>query len=924
MFATGGVGAVSVDLELLEKPRGSNGQWIPLHAQQYVRVSSKKGKNLRLVARANPTTSLHWNGARLFAVENTAAGVQRKHEPSETSTNFQIIDSRWSEGYAEFDLKIFFKNNTVHFVVEMPEHGIRAASGAIITHNSGHIDHAGKKAAAAAAAAAAANKPSSPPIPPTKPIILQSSPSMQNVSVVIKPEPIFERDSDESMDVERVLDSYSPTVSSPGSNTPESPGSAPRSPLSPNSPPKRPTPSAWVTIEKSNLDVQGDLRARRFLQYSDLQLKTEISDIVGALQFVTQLSGKKYYWRGSESQNLSQVDRRQFVLGFIAQEVQRVLPELVEETTEGYLAVKYSEFVPILIEALKQHAKEVDDWANRVETISQEFEQSHRILLDDLRSFSTHLAIPRGSSSTSTTSTSDSAPSDSDDDDNDNNSNRPIPQSPRVLQRGPQTVATTTTTNPPQTSATTPLQTPTAKRKTPKKRFAKPVMMPMYGDSDSEEDDAAADDAADEASETASVPEVVRSTSAVELTRPNSVAKLDRSRMSAFENPADAARVSNGATKQILSPDSDPIEEPEEESFFQRLRKIGRKKSKPKPDTSDAVKPPSASAAAAAAPKKKMSTLKKVLIISTVFTVLSALIAAALAVYFLVWAKPNPSIIPELPPVNPVAWRERNNFQNPGLEEDPATAPPEEREIAYWEGDFIRTQYDPLVTAKRATQPTGGSWPLVSNASLYFDSGRWGARMTIAPRNLTLNESLIYSPRYAAQVVNMTYLGLQITGGYVDPLTGQPDPTHYVCGMNVSVWVNWIYTSPLNETNPNLLNDTYDWTNQTRPTLKFEVMTLKVAQGYINPLQRYNTTRVDVDLVRGNLTDYDWHQIRAVVPIRYREWPKFLAMKMSSTFIGSVFFDLVEAKIVPCTYFDSSLGITYSSEMDRYPSVSIT
>jgi hypothetical protein len=200
LFFLSVLSAVSVDLELLEKPRGSNGQWIPLHAQQYVRVSSKKGKNLRLVARANPITSLKWAQARLFAVENTAAGVQRKHEPSETSTHFQIIDSRWSEGYAEFDLKIFFKNNTVHFVVEMPEHGIRAASGAIITHNSGHIDHAGKKAAAAAAAAAA-TKPSTPPAPPARPTYASTSPPPpQTVPVVIKQEPIFARDSDESMD----------------------------------------------------------------------------------------------------------------------------------------------------------------------------------------------------------------------------------------------------------------------------------------------------------------------------------------------------------------------------------------------------------------------------------------------------------------------------------------------------------------------------------------------------------------------------------------------------------------------------------------------------------------------------------------------------------------------------------------------------
>lgn len=156
---------------------------------QYVRVSSKKGKNLRLIARTNPVTALPWPSARIFAVENTAAGVQRKYEPSETSAQFQVFDSRWADGYAEFDIKIFFKNNSVHFVLEIADRAIRASSGVIITHNSGHIDQGAKKAAAARSAAAQATPPKPAPIVVSVP--------------VIKQEPGFERkvsDSDESLD----------------------------------------------------------------------------------------------------------------------------------------------------------------------------------------------------------------------------------------------------------------------------------------------------------------------------------------------------------------------------------------------------------------------------------------------------------------------------------------------------------------------------------------------------------------------------------------------------------------------------------------------------------------------------------------------------------------------------------------------------
>lgn len=679
--------------------------------------------------------------------------------------------------------------------------------------------------------------------------------------------------------------SLSPTVSSPGSITPESPTS-PRSPASPNTVIlKRPT-SSWVTIEKSNLDVQGDMRAKRFLQYSDLQLKTDISDILGALQFVTQLSGKKYFWKKSDVESERQVDRRQFVLGFIAQEVQRVLPELVEETSEGYLAVKYSEFVPILIEALKQQAREVDTWSSRVEAISAEFDTSHRILLDELRQLSTQLAIPRGSSSTSTTSTSHS---DSDSDSGDEpNSTKPIPQSPRVVPRkAPEAVTAITTT---------PTSPPRVKRNGPK-RHAKPVMLPSLDDEDSD----GGDEAADEASESCP-PEVIKSTPSAHKLQPD-VSRLDPDRMSPFLGPA-----SSNPTKSTQ--DSGP-------TLFERLRSFSnrltrRKTSKPAPVVEA---PPDVKAEVAQQSQKQpMTKLKKGLIGLSIATIILALIASALAIYFIVWAKPSPTTLPDLPPVQPTNWRERNIAVNSGLEEDPSLATVEARDIAYWEGDFIRTPYS-LPKKRPVYDPD--TWPLVSNASLYFDAGKWGARMTIAPRNATLNETGLYSARYAAQVINMTYLGLQITDGAVDPYTKQPDPTHYVCGMNVSVWFSWAYASPLNETNPNLLNSSYDWTNQTFPQLLLEVMTLKTASGYIYPSQRYNMTSQIVDLLNGNISTWDWHQLRLLIPIRFHQWPRFLAVRMSSTLIGSIFFDLVEARIVPCTFYDASQGIAYSSDIGK-------
>jgi len=61
------------------------------------------------------------------------------------------------------------------------------------------------------------------------------------------------------------------------------------------------------------------------------------------------------------------------VIGLIAQEVQKVLPEVVYEDKEtGLLSVSYAEIVPVLIEAFKQH---MADYQNEKEDIHQQLNE---------------------------------------------------------------------------------------------------------------------------------------------------------------------------------------------------------------------------------------------------------------------------------------------------------------------------------------------------------------------------------------------------------------------------------------------------------------------------------------------------------------------------------------------------------------------
>lgn len=100
-----------------------------------------------------------------------------------------------------------------------------------------------------------------------------------------------------------------------------------------------------VSIDASgNLTAAGDITSS-----SDERFKSNIQTLSNALNTVEQLRGVSFIKDGKQS------------LGLIAQEVQKVLPELVHEDVEGYLSVAYANMVGVLIEAVKDLSARVKE-----------------------------------------------------------------------------------------------------------------------------------------------------------------------------------------------------------------------------------------------------------------------------------------------------------------------------------------------------------------------------------------------------------------------------------------------------------------------------------------------------------------------------------------------------------------------------------
>jgi hypothetical protein len=103
-----------------------------------------------------------------------------------------------------------------------------------------------------------------------------------------------------------------------------------------------------------DLTVKNDIVA--YGSPSDKRLKENIKPIESALDKVSKLQGVTFDWKKSDSILDIKED-----IGFIAQDVQKVIPELVRENEDGMLSMRHQGIAPILLEAIKELKAEIEE-----------------------------------------------------------------------------------------------------------------------------------------------------------------------------------------------------------------------------------------------------------------------------------------------------------------------------------------------------------------------------------------------------------------------------------------------------------------------------------------------------------------------------------------------------------------------------------
>ena len=125
------------------------------------------------------------------------------------------------------------------------------------------------------------------------------------------------------------------------------------------------------------------LRTEWVLISSDQNLKTDIDTISSALTIINQLTPKTFFFDTTNVYGMNFSNKKQY--GFIAQEVELILPELIENLTKdavidssqnvisqaiNYKTLNYNAFIAILMKGMQEQQSTIDSLIDAVETLT--------------------------------------------------------------------------------------------------------------------------------------------------------------------------------------------------------------------------------------------------------------------------------------------------------------------------------------------------------------------------------------------------------------------------------------------------------------------------------------------------------------------------------------------------------------------------
>jgi hypothetical protein len=120
-----------------------------------------------------------------------------------------------------------------------------------------------------------------------------------------------------------------------------------------------------ATGTAGRIDAANDIVA---FSSSDIRFKENIKPIENAIDKIRKISGNTYDWK---EENKVEHGYEGNDVGVIAQEIEAVLPQLVQTRESGFKAVKYDKLVALLIEGIKEQQTQIHSLTIEIEKLKE-------------------------------------------------------------------------------------------------------------------------------------------------------------------------------------------------------------------------------------------------------------------------------------------------------------------------------------------------------------------------------------------------------------------------------------------------------------------------------------------------------------------------------------------------------------------------
>lgn len=128
--------------------------------------------------------------------------------------------------------------------------------------------------------------------------------------------------------------------------------------------------TSYIRFYDTDTDIYHTLYVSAVYETSDMNLKTNITNLQSPLNKTLQLRPVKYSLTNSYPEKTNQD------IGFIAQELEKIIPEAVSTDDSGNKLINYRAVIPVLVGAIQEMSVKIEELNLLVENLQDQVENS--------------------------------------------------------------------------------------------------------------------------------------------------------------------------------------------------------------------------------------------------------------------------------------------------------------------------------------------------------------------------------------------------------------------------------------------------------------------------------------------------------------------------------------------------------------------